>query len=70
MVGTASWNLISAAAKLLKGCDGDDGAGLFSVIRKSAVSNEVDDLSVVVVDNASHGVLYSSDELGNIANPS
>ena len=56
--------------RLGKGCDGDDGAGLFSVIGKSAVGNEVDDLSVVVVDNASHGVLYSSDELGNIANPS
>ena len=55
--------------RLGKGCDGDDGAGLFSVIGKSAVSDEVDDLSIVVVDNASHGIFYSSDELGNIANP-
>ncbi len=49
-------------ARLGKGCDGDDGAGLFSVIGKSAVSNEVDDLSVVVVDDACHGVFYGSDE--------
>jgi hypothetical protein len=34
------------------------------------MGNEVNDLSVVVVDNASHGILYSSDELGNIADPS
>ena len=56
-------------ARLGKGCDCDDGAGLFSVIGKSAVSDEVDDLSVVVVNDAGHGVFYSPDEFGNIANP-
>lgn len=49
-------------ARLGKGCDCDDGAGLFSVIGKSAVSNEVDDLGVVVVNDAGHGVFYSPDE--------
>ena len=49
-------------ARLGKGCDSDDGAGLFSVIGKSAVSDEVDDLGVVVVNDAGHGVFYSPDE--------
>ena len=39
-------------ARLGKGCDGDDGAGLFSVIGIAFVCNEVGHLCVVVVDNA------------------
>ena len=55
--------------RLGNGGDSDDGAGLFSVIGKSAVGNEADDLRVVVVDDAGHGIFYGANELGNITNP-
>ena len=38
-------------ARLGKGCDSDDGAGLFSVIGVAFVCDEVDHLRVIVVDN-------------------
>ena len=55
--------------RLGNGGDSDDGAGLFSVIGKSAVGNEADDLRVVVVEDAGHGIFYRANELGNVANP-
>ena len=57
-----------ALLRLGNGGDSDDGAGLFSVIGKSAVGNEADDLRVVVVDDAGHGILYRANELGDITN--
>lgn len=38
-------------ARLGKGCDGDDGAGLFSVIGVAFVCDEVDYLRVIVVNS-------------------
>lgn len=48
--------------RLGKGGDGDDGAGLFSVMCKATVSNEADDLCVVVVNDACHGIFNSADK--------
>ena len=54
--------------RLGKGGDGDDGAGLFSVMCKATMGNKTDDLCVVVVNDASHCIFNSADKLGNVAN--